>query len=69
MNPIVTADAGSGSVENILVRGFAQHLTDAFTVNFIWNFGRLFEYLQTNELNFPVIHHLKFPAASDRYSR
>lgn len=28
---------------------------------------RLFEYLQTNELNFPVIHHLKFPAAIDRY--
>ncbi|KAG0556909.1 hypothetical protein KC19_11G088200 [Ceratodon purpureus] len=27
---------------------------------------RLFEYLQTNELNFPVIHHLRFPANTDR---
>ncbi|KAG0564073.1 hypothetical protein KC19_8G080700 [Ceratodon purpureus] len=27
---------------------------------------RLFEYLQTNELNFPVIHHLQFPAGTDR---
>ena len=28
---------------------------------------RLFEYLQVNELNFPVIHHLKFLADIDRY--
>uniref|UniRef100_A0A7I4BKD6 4-hydroxy-3-methylbut-2-en-1-yl diphosphate synthase (ferredoxin), chloroplastic n=1 Tax=Physcomitrium patens TaxID=3218 RepID=A0A7I4BKD6_PHYPA len=27
---------------------------------------RLFEYLQTNDINFPVIHHLKFPANTHR---
>ncbi|GJN05013.1 hypothetical protein PR202_ga22607 [Eleusine coracana subsp. coracana] len=27
---------------------------------------RLFEYLQTNGLNFPVIHHIEFPKAIDR---
>lgn len=27
---------------------------------------RLFEYLQKNDLNFPVIHHLKFPAGTNR---
>jgi (E)-4-hydroxy-3-methylbut-2-enyl-diphosphate synthase len=32
----------------------------------LWILCRLFEYLQTNDLNFPVIHHLKFPSGTDR---
>ncbi len=27
---------------------------------------RLFEYLESNDLNFPVIHHLKFPSKTER---
>lgn len=34
---------------------------------FLIMFCRLFEYLETNGLNFPVIHHIEFPKSVNRY--